>query len=44
MLEEAEVSYRVLLPEISGRVDRRNVTKEIADYLWLDVGKDGWNF
>jgi uncharacterized iron-regulated protein len=44
MLEEAEISYRVLLPEIYGRVDRRNVTKEIADYLWLDVGKDGWNF
>jgi uncharacterized iron-regulated protein len=44
MLEEAQISYRVLLPEVSNRVDRQNVTDEIADYLWLDVGEDGWNF
>lgn len=44
MLEEAEISYRVLLPEVFSRVDRRSVTKEITDYLWLDVGEDGWIF
>lgn len=44
MLEQAELSYRVLLPEIINRVDRKSVTKEIADYLWLDVGEDGWGF
>ncbi len=44
MLELADISYRVLLPEIAGRVDRGNVTHEIADYLWLDVGADGWSF
>lgn len=42
MLEEAEISYRVLLPEVNGRVDRQSVNTEIADYLWLDVGDDGW--
>jgi uncharacterized iron-regulated protein len=44
MLEEAEISYRVLLPEMSSRVDRQSVSKEITDYLWLDEGKDGWRF
>jgi uncharacterized iron-regulated protein len=44
MLERAEISYRVVLPEVPGRVDRRNVTKEITDYLWLDEGEDGWVF
>lgn len=44
MLREADVSYRVVLPEIPGRVDRRNVTGDIADYLWLDTDDDGWTF
>jgi uncharacterized iron-regulated protein len=44
VLDRAEISYRVLLPEAGGRVDRENVTTEIADYLWLDVGEDGWTF
>jgi uncharacterized iron-regulated protein len=44
MLEEAELSYRVVLPEVPGRVDRNSVTTEIADYLWLDEGEDGWAF
>jgi uncharacterized iron-regulated protein len=44
MLEEADISYRVILPEVIGRVDRRNVTREITDYLWLDEGEDGWAF
>lgn len=44
MLEEADISYRVLLPEVFGRVDRQSVTKEITDYLWLDYGDDGWVF
>ncbi len=44
MLEEAEISYRVLLPEVLGRVDRESAAKQITDYLWLDVGEDGWRF
>jgi uncharacterized iron-regulated protein len=44
MLEQAEIGYRVLLPEVVGRVDRENVTTEISDYLWLDEGEDGWTF
>ena len=42
LLEQADISYRVLLPEVFGRVDRLDVDDEIADYLWLDVGDDGW--
>ena len=44
MLEQAEISFRVLLTEVFTRVDRQSVTKEIADYLWLDVGEGGWTF
>lgn len=44
MLEEEKISYRVLLPEYLSRVDRSNVNVEIADYLWLDEGADGWTF
>ncbi len=44
MLEQEEISYRVLLPEIFNRVDRNSVTKDITDYLWLDEGEDGWVF
>jgi uncharacterized iron-regulated protein len=44
MLEEEQISYRVILPEVFTRVDRTNVTKEITDYLWLDEGEDGWTF
>jgi len=44
MLEEADIDYRVLLPEVSGRLDRLQVTSEQADYLWLDFGQDGWSF
>lgn len=43
MLGEADISYRVLLPEVPGRADRANVSEEMADYLWLDVGMDGWS-
>ncbi|PLX77287.1 MAG: hypothetical protein C0615_05505 [Desulfuromonas sp.] len=42
MLREADISFRVILPELFGRADRLNITDEIADYLWLDVGDDGW--
>lgn len=44
LVEQSDISYRVVLPEIIGRVDRESVTKDIADYLWLDVGDDGWSF
>ena len=44
MLDRADISYRVLLPEVVGRVDRANVSTEITDYLWLDEGEDGWTF
>ncbi len=44
MLKEAQISYRVLLPEVFTRADRSNVNIEITDYLWLDTGADGWTF
>ncbi len=44
LVEQADISYRVVLPEIIGRLDRRNVNEKIADYLWLDEGDDGWVF
>ncbi len=44
MAEQADISYRVVLPEIRGRADRTNVETDVADYLWLDVGDDGWTF
>lgn len=44
MLELADISYRVVLPEVVGRIDRVSVTSEFADYLWLDAGDDGWSF
>jgi len=44
LVEQAEISYRVILPEIIGRIDRRNINDKVADYLWLDVGADGWGF
>lgn len=44
LVEQADISYRVILPEIIGRVDRSSVTVEIADYLWLDEGEDAWGF
>lgn len=44
LVEQADISYRVVLPEMFGRLDRTNVSKEFADYLWLDFGDDGWGF
>ncbi len=44
LVEQADISYRVVLPEVVGRLDRRNVNVKIADYLWLDEGDDGWVF
>ena len=44
LVEQADISYRVVLPEIVGRVDRRNVNEKLADYLWLDEGPDAWGF
>lgn len=44
LIEQADISYRVVLPEIIGRIDRRNVNEKVADYLWLDEGPDGWGF
>lgn len=44
MVEQADISYRVVLPEISGRITRENMREDFADYLWLDVGDDGWEF
>jgi len=42
--EQSDISYRVILPEIRGRADRTNIKTDIADYLWLDEGDDGWSF
>lgn len=44
MLDQADLSYRVILPEIPGRISRHNLDPEFADYLWLDEGEDGWDF
>ncbi|MEJ2198194.1 MAG: ChaN family lipoprotein [Desulfuromonadales bacterium] len=44
LIEQADISYRVVLPEIIGRIDRRNVNEKLADYLWLDEGPDAWGF
>ncbi len=43
-LEEYQTHpYKVILPEIPSRVDRSNAKQSDADYLWLDVGDDGWS-
>lgn len=44
MLELSEISYRVVLPEVNGRMVRSQVEPAFTDYLWLDEGPDGWNF
>ena len=43
LAEQSDITYRVILPEIKGRADRDNVSVDIADYLWLDIGDDGWS-
>lgn len=40
----ANISYRVVLPEVPGRIDRRDASAADADYLWLDFGADGWTY
>lgn len=44
LLDQLDVPYRVLLPEVTGRITRTQVSAEVADYLWLDEGPDGWSF
>jgi uncharacterized iron-regulated protein len=44
MLEQMEVSYRVVLPEVDGRMDRSQIEPAFTDYLWLDEGPAGWKF
>ncbi|NJC87491.1 MAG: hypothetical protein FIB02_03010 [Desulfuromonas sp.] len=44
LLEQMDVSYRVVLPEVDGRLTRGQLIPEVADYLWLDEGPDGWKF
>jgi uncharacterized iron-regulated protein len=44
LLRQMEITYRVVLPEIDGRVTRNQVNAEMADYLWLNEGPDGWSF
>ncbi|MBW2478156.1 MAG: ChaN family lipoprotein [Deltaproteobacteria bacterium] len=44
LLDQSDISFKVILPEIPGRADRNNVTEDITDYLWLDEGDDGWSF
>jgi uncharacterized iron-regulated protein len=44
LLEQMEVTFRVVLPEVDGRVTRSEVSPEVTDYLWLDEGADGWTF
>jgi uncharacterized iron-regulated protein len=33
----AAVPFRVILPEITGRIDRENITLNEADYVWLGL-------
>lgn len=42
VVRQANLSYRVLLPEVELRLNRSNIRPEDADYLWLDFGADGW--
>lgn len=42
VVRQANLSYRVLLPEVELRLNRNNIRPEDADYLWLDFGADGW--
>lgn len=44
LVEQSDLSYRVVLPEIAGRIDRGNANVKVADYLWLDEGADSWGF
>lgn len=44
LLEQMEITYRVVLPEIDSRVSRTSIDSDVADYLWLDEGEDGWTF
>lgn len=44
LVEQSDISYKVILPEIIGRADRNNMTFKSADYLWLDEGDDSWHF
>ena len=44
LAEQADISYRVILPETAGRIDRNNAGLDLADYLWIDVGDAGWEF
>ncbi|WP_302504331.1 ChaN family lipoprotein [Geoalkalibacter halelectricus] len=39
----AEIDYRVVLPEVPGRIDRLSASSDDTDYLWLDFGSDGWH-
>jgi uncharacterized iron-regulated protein len=42
LLEQTDLSYRVVLPEVFGRIDRLSFDEDVADYLWLDVDENGW--
>jgi uncharacterized iron-regulated protein len=44
LLDQMNVTYRVVLPEVNLRLTRDQLTPEVADYLWLDEGPDGWRF
>lgn len=44
LLEQMSISFRVILPEVGGRVTRADISPEVTDYLWLDEGPDGWSF
>jgi len=44
LLKLMKVEYRVVLPEIDGRVTRSQISPATADYLWLNEGPDSWGF
>ena len=33
----SELPFRVILPEVPGRVDKKNITLNEADYVWLEL-------
>ena len=40
---DPSLTYRVILPEIPGRVTRADASTEDADFLWLDFGPGSWS-
>jgi uncharacterized iron-regulated protein len=44
LIEQSDITFKVILPEIPGRSGRSDISLSSADYLWLDEGDDSWFF